>query len=76
MVPLKLIQYFKSVIYQQQINKQLNNKVLVLRLYTSQICLIDLSPQYGASQVALVVKRKKQNKTKQNSTANTGDIKR
>ena len=41
MVPLKLIQYFKSVIYQQQINKQLNNKVLVLRLYTSQICLID-----------------------------------
>ena len=41
MVPLKLIQYCKSIIYQQQVNKQLNNKVLILKPRTSQICLID-----------------------------------
>ena len=40
--------------------------------HPSQIYLIDLSPQYGASQVALVVKKK----TRKHSTANTGDIKR
>ena len=41
MVPLKLIQYCKSIIHQQQMNKQLNNKVLILKPCTSQICLID-----------------------------------
>ena len=41
MVPLKLIQYCKSIIYQQQVNKQLNNKVLILKPRTAQICLID-----------------------------------